>query len=153
MILLKKLGQYCILWILASFLGCNSKQTSIHMNHKASIHDSLTPAFPVSGVTKSFLKEYHALSQHKNHDADSIVYVSLITRYKLSILPNREYALCGFIKVNTLFKPELLKKRGIEIQPQVGEFRTVCIPLHLIDFFFSQPGIDYFEHTQPANPL
>lgn len=111
----------------------------------------LIPGFPISGITEIFLQQYALLD--KNSSAYSSDINRLAQTYHLKTLPDKNYALCGFIRTDSLFDPQSLLQQGIHLAPPIGNIRTVCIPLSQLDFFFTQPHISYFEANMPVEPL
>ena len=81
------------------------------------------------------------------------VYADLISRYKLKKLNNGKHVLCGFMKFDDQFNAEEAEAKGILLQPATGDIRTVCIPLDLVKYFFTLPGITYFEPDSTMNQL
>ncbi|MEG1586293.1 MAG: hypothetical protein RR346_05405 [Bacteroidales bacterium] len=113
----------------------------------------IQPVFPVSGTTKIFLSQYALLTPKQLKEDQNPPFAELIQRYHLQQTGNGEYALCGFIKTDASFQATQLEAKGIQLTPPAADFRTVCIPLKLLEYFFSQPGIIYFENTMTVNPL
>lgn len=117
----------------------------------------IIPQFSVSGRTALFLQQYNELPSDQKADPNSPAFSRLITRYGLKACNDNDnincYLLCGFMQTDSLFDPNPFLQKKIHLPPPVGNMRTVCIPLTELDFFFSQPHINYFEVASPVIPL
>lgn len=139
-----KLIAFCML-VLIEMGSCMS------MKNQNSNTTGIDPAFNVSGKTDLFLRQYSALPATTDASYPEAL-DALIKQHGLTKLNNGTYALCGFVRTDSLFSPTPFAEKGITFAPPIGDMRTTCVPISQLQFFFTQPHILYFEASMPVFP-
>ena len=113
----------------------------------------LNTSFPVSGTTELFLRQFCDIDTNIPEDSLQDLMNEFARMYNLRKIGDSCYYLCGFIKFDTLFKADEMKRKGVLINTTIKDMRSICIPMKYIKEFFLQPGVKYFEADLPVYPL
>jgi len=106
---------------------------------------------PLSAGTRMFIMD---LEKELNSSGKDIKQfrpsAKLADRHSLQNVKG-QYFVTGFIKVNTKFKPEQIKKIGGYIGKPSGKVRTVRIPLSAFPRFLDLKTVTYFEISRKVH--
>lgn len=124
---------------LFSFLFANCKAPNAITGQTIALKTN----FPVSANTEIFLHDLKEEMEQSNTN-EFVPSTQLLKRFQLQKIRD-QYFIHGFIKTDSSFNGELLKRSGATVQSTSGNIKTILVNLRSLPDFLKQPGITYFE--------
>ena len=137
--------------IFCFFLCCKTSKEVIP--DKIAIICPIKTSFPVTGQMSMLIKEYCDIDENISKDSLKIRLEYLAKKYYLRQMSDTCFYLCGFAKTDSLFDEKKYKARDIKINNLVEGYKSLCMPISQMKFFFTQKDIISFEPDIPVKLL
>lgn len=125
------------------FSSSNNKKKKERVNYTTS-----ETLFDLSAQTRIFLDDLK--KEQAAFGEDSFVpSARFIEKYSIQKIQDN-YAVAGFIKINSEFDIELLYENSIHVGSKTNQIISIIVPLNHIAEFLEIKGISYFEINKKA---